>query len=85
MERGGQCRKFCSIYSELPIDLVVDNDRSKTGTKIYGHSVKHFDEIADWNERFIIITCYAYKDISEQLQGVGMRENTDFIVFFDAE
>ncbi len=79
---GYQCKKFLA-QNNLSVDLIVDNNRSKSGTEIYGCKVKHFDEVTDWSQRFVVITCVACLEMIEQLRALGMQYNLDFVVFED--
>lgn len=79
---GERCRKFLSVNS-LNIDIIVDNDKDKSGKVFHNYTIRYFHEIFDWNERFVIITCGAHEDIMRQLNSLGLIRYKDYMLDID--
>lgn len=66
---------------ESMVCFLVDNDMKKDGTQIMGLPIRHPSGVADWKQYFVIIASIYEEEISRQLEGYGLKKNTDFISY----
>ncbi len=79
---GKNCNDFLSVY-KIDVECIVDNDRTKAGTKYCGYTVFNTDIDLDSKKNFIIITSAAFEDIGEQLEKIGFKKNVDYITMLE--
>lgn len=64
------------------VNIAIDNDEKKEGTKFLTLSIKHPSQILNWKEIYIIITSSFYeREIRKQLEGYGLSYFEDFISY----
>lgn len=69
----------------VPVDIIIDNDKAKTQSGIWkGKPIQLASTVEDWSNYFVVITCSGKWriEIEEQLQSYGLKENKDYIWFF---
>ena len=74
----------CLEYFEkckLPVALILDNDREKSGSKICDIEIKHPSEVEDLKKYFIVITVDKSKEIEEQLMSYGLVKGENYILY----
>ncbi len=82
---GRQGKKMhATLNRDFNIVAAVDNDTAKHGKIFEGHTVLSFDDAKEYllrNKVIVTASQYYYQVIREQLQGIGLRENIDFIMY----
>ncbi|SFC94489.1 radical SAM protein [Butyrivibrio sp. YAB3001] len=82
---GRQGKKmFQTLADNFNILAIIDNDEKKIGTIYQDYKIKRLDDVAELiKETKIIVTTsqYYYKDIRKQLEGKGLVENIDFVMY----
>lgn len=82
---GRQGRKiYKTLKEQFHIAALVDNNKEKQGTVFDGHRILSAQEADGILRRYkIIVTTsqYYYQDIREQLSGLGLEENVDFVMY----
>lgn len=73
---GRMCKDILRKYS-LPVDYVIDNNKCQED--IEGIKVISPDEVEEWKDYFIIISCCYECEISKQLNRYGLKKNQDFV------
>lgn len=76
---GDNCRSLLANY-KLPIEFILDNDLTKVGSKINDIIIKKVDEVTDWSEYLILVTCTQTDEIERQLNGYGLQKEIDYIL-----
>ena len=77
---GGQiCQEFIST-KKYPVSVIIDNKKSG---ELNGVPIVLSKDITNWKEYVIIITCEFYKEIEAQLQSYGLKENVDYIRWYN--
>lgn len=64
------------LYKPL---FIIDKNKEKTGNKICNIEIKHYDDIPNLNEYYIIITSQYEKEIMMQLDSFGLKHHTDYL------
>ncbi|MCI8557555.1 MAG: hypothetical protein HFI19_07295 [Lachnospiraceae bacterium] len=79
---GHKCRK---LLDELrtPVTLIVDNDETKSGKSLQKVPIVFTEQVKDWSDYFIIVTCAETEEIEQQLQGFGLEKEKDYVVAKD--
>lgn len=82
---GRQGRKiYKTLKGQFHIAALVDNNKEKQGTVFDGHRILSAQEADGILRRYkVIVTTsqYYYQDIREQLSGLGLEENVDFVMY----
>lgn len=77
---GQKCKELLSNIN-TPVELIVDNNKAKEGTKDYGEiEIVHPEKIKNWSEYFVIVTCVDSNEIEKQLQEAGLRKEEDYVL-----
>ena len=76
---GFRCGFYLNMMYE-DVDIIIDNDSAKWGTRIDGIKVCSSDEIQDWSQYLVIITVLSTATIEEQLQRLGLRRDVDYLI-----
>lgn len=74
---------FLNKNYNIDIAFILDNDISKKGQFVGDYEIKTLNDINDFNEHFIIITTAYYRQIEEQLLGLGLFKYSNFISYKD--
>lgn len=77
-------RMLRKLQRDFHIVAIVDNNREKCGMNADGVPVIHFQEaVQQLRENKIIVTTatYHYNSVRRQLEGLGLVENKDFVLF----
>jgi FkbM family methyltransferase len=79
-------RKSLETY-EIPISYIVDNNKKKLGTNFKGYEIKSPEvlNLEDKNSLVVIVFCYHFVDISNQLNSMGLEYGKDYFHFLDFE
>lgn len=78
---GNKCGEFIDVANNLPIALIVDNDRNKDGAIFKnGIEIIHTSKIKNWSEYFTIVTCIKTDEMEIQLQEIGLNKEEDYIL-----
>lgn len=77
---GRNCQKLFDVVGNIPSASIADNDLMKQGTSLNGLRVSYAKDIADWQDYFVIVTCWKTKEIEEQLRGFGLKKEEDYIL-----
>jgi len=82
---GRQGRKmYKTLKEEFRIAALIDNNKNKQGTSFDGHKILSVEEAGSMIYQYkVIVTTsqYYYQDIREQLSGLGLKENIDFVMY----
>lgn len=85
LERLSKERFYIASYNYYGISLAIDNNKMKAGQLWEGTiPIVHVSEVTDWEELFVIITTDAYyKEITEQLENLGLLYGINFVLWRD--
>jgi len=77
---GNTANQFLRRVPQLIPDYFIDSDINKKGTIFMGYEVKHpTNSETYWKEKTIIVASIFYNEIKNYLEGLGLRENIDFV------
>ena len=76
---GQNCQKLFDTLGNMEV-LIADNDLAKRDMILGGVRVKYAKDITEWSEYFVIVTCQETNEIEEQLCGLGLRKDEDYIL-----
>lgn len=80
---GHRCRKLLEAYG-FEIEFIIDNNIIKKNEIIInGVSVVSPEDIINWGELLIIITCAETEEIEKQLEAVGLLKWEDYLLAAD--
>lgn len=78
---GRKCQNILQRFKKLEPDFIIDKYCQEK--LVWGKMVKHPDEITDWSNIYVIITCLQYKEIEQELKSYGLEEKINFENFRD--
>jgi hypothetical protein len=73
---GNRCRYL--MNEGWKVDVILDNDRNKSGEFIGGVKVVYAEDFNDWSTYICLITVKESSEISEQLKSIGLIYNEDY-------
>ena len=76
---GQICRDILRQHN-LSVSCIVDNNASICGKQIKGIPVVHPNDIDNWKESFVMITCRESAEIEIQLRSYGLRKYEDYML-----
>lgn len=77
---GHQCRELLRMGESFSALVIADNDKKKTGKKLFGKKIIYAKDIRDWTVYFVLITCFETKEIEKQLISSGLKKEKDYIL-----
>ena len=82
---GGAAKQFIESNPGITVDYFVDNAKSKWGTYFNQCIVKSPETLSEeTQDKFaVIVASTYYREISEQLRNLGIREDIDFFYYDD--
>lgn len=78
---GRICQNILQHHKKFEPDFFIDKYCQEK--VMCGKMVKHPDEITDWSNIYVIITCLQYLEIGQELRSYGLEEKKDFNNFRD--
>lgn len=79
---GYRCRKLLEMYG-FEIKLIIDNDKKKRNEMVNGIPVVNTEDITNWRELLVIITCAEAEEVERQLEGIGLHKWEDYLLAAD--
>lgn len=79
---GYRCRKLLEMYG-FEIKLIIDNDKKKRNEMVNGIPVVNTEDITNWRELLVIITCAEAEEVERQLEGIGLQKWEDYLLAAD--
>lgn len=62
---------------------MVDNDKKKRNEMVNGIPVVNTEDITNWRELLVIITCAEAEEVERQLEGIGLHKWEDYLLAAD--
>lgn len=80
---GAKCRLLLETIN-LPVTLIADNDKKKSG-QMFDENIKIIwtEDIDCWADYFVVVTCEKTDEIEEQLQNLGLKREEDYVLAKD--
>lgn len=82
---GNNCKKLFNMADNISDALVVDNDVKKKGIVFCDIQVKSVGDILNWQEYFVVVTCWESDEIEKQLCSYGLAREEDYILMREYE
>lgn len=76
---GRKCTALLDCL-QLSVAWIVDNDESKKGKSLKGIRIIGAEDVKDWSEYFVIITCIESESIENQLQMLNLVKEEDYVL-----
>ena len=78
---GRNCKRLLGIIGDIFSDAAIaDNDIAKRGMSLGSMQVQYAKDIADWQQYFVVVTCYQTDEIEKQLCGLGLNKEDHYIL-----
>ncbi len=78
---GRNCKRLLGIIGDIFSDAAIaDNDIAKRGMSLGSMQVQYAKDIGDWQQYFVVVTCYQTDEIEKQLCGLGLNKEDHYIL-----
>jgi hypothetical protein len=80
---GKMCDAMFETNPNLPVDVYLDNNRTKSGTEYRGKQIVHPEDYSNLKELYIVVVISFYKEVEEQLRDLGLTKYDDYLNYLE--